>query len=382
MKEYSKDEIKAIFSARREKLFSYMAQNGITAAVFEDTEGRRTPAVRYFTGHPSDAIFIATSDGKCVLVPWDENLAEKRAVDVKILPYTKFERRNLKAVSEVLKSFKIKSTRLKVELAPETPYPLFLKYVDALEGWDVLCRENSTHDYVCELRAQKDEYEIECTKEACRVGDHIISEIERGIRENWLHKEMDVALLIESELRKCGCERTGFDTLAAGPSRSFAIHAFPGYTDAPWPAQGLSILDFGVVYNGYTSDTTLTVAKGPLSPKQEELLSLVEKAAAEALKLYKPGESLKKASKAADDVFAKAKRAMPHSLGHGIGLEIHEAPFVTARASEDKVFKPGNIVTLEPGLYDPELGGVRLENDVLITENGNEVITHSKIIRI
>ena len=97
MKEYSKDEIKAIFSARREKLFSYMAQNGITAAVFEDTEGRRTPAVRYFTGHPSDAIFIATSDGKCVLVPWDENLAEQRAVDVKILPYTKFERRNLKA---------------------------------------------------------------------------------------------------------------------------------------------------------------------------------------------------------------------------------------------------------------------------------------------
>ena len=382
MKEYSKDEIKAIFSARREKLFSYMAQNGITAAVFEDTEGRRTPAVRYFTGHPSDAIFIATSDGKCVLVPWDENLAEQRAVDVKILPYTKFERRNLKAVSEVMKSFKIKSTRLKVELAPETPYPLFLKYVDALEGWDVLCRENSTHDYVCELRSQKDEYEIECTKEACRVGDHIISEIERGIRENWLHKEMDVALLIESELRKCGCERTGFDTLAASPSRSFAIHAFPGYTDAPWPAQGLSILDFGVVYNGYTSDTTLTVAKGPLSPKQEELLSLVEKAAAEALKLYKPGESLKKASKAADDVFAKGKRAMPHSLGHGIGLEIHEAPFVTARASEDKVFKPGNIVTLEPGLYDPELGGVRLENDVLITENGNEVITNSKILRI
>ena len=382
MKEYSKDEIKAIFSARREKLFSYMAQNGITAAVFEDTEGRRTPAVRYFTGHPSDALFIATSDGKCVLIPWDENLAANCAVDVKIVPYTKFERRNLKAVSEVLKSFKIKSTRLKVELTPETPYPLFLKYVDALEGWDVLCRENSTHDYVCELRAQKDEYEIECTKEACRVGDHIISEIERGIREDWLHKEMDVALLIESELRKFGCERTGFDTLAAGPSRSFAIHAFPGYTDAPWPAQGLSILDFGVVYNGYTSDTTLTVAKGPLSQKQEELLSLVEKAAAEALKLYKPGESLKKASAAADDVFARGKRKMPHSLGHGIGLEIHEAPFVTARASEDKVFKTGNIVTLEPGLYDPELGGVRLENDVLITETGNEVITHSKIIRI
>lgn len=382
MKEYSKDELKAIYKARKDKLFAFMAKNNVTAVVFEDTEGRRDPAVRYFTGHPSDALFIAAADGQCALVPWDENLAGNRSVDVKILPYTKFERRNLKAVKEVLKSFKINTNRKKVEISPETPYPLFLKYVDALDGWDVMCRENSTHGYVRDMRAQKDEYEIECTNEACRVGDHIISEIERGIREGWLKKEMDVALLIESELRKCGCERTGFDTLAAGPSRSFAIHAFPGYTDAPWPAQGLSILDFGVVYNGYTSDTTLTVAVGPLSAKQEELLSLVEKAASEALKLYKPGESIKKACKAADAVFQAAGRVMPHSLGHGIGLEIHEDPAVSTRVSEDKVFKPGNIVTLEPGLYDPELGGVRLENDVLITEDGNKVITHSKILRI
>ena len=71
---------------------------------------------------------------------------------------------------------------------------------------------------------------------------------------------------------------------------------------------------------------------------------------------------------------------MPHTLGHGIGLEIHEFPRVSAKQTDDLVFKPGMIVTLEPGLYDSKLGGVRLENDVLVTENGNEVITHSKII--
>lgn len=379
MKNYTKDELKKIYAARREKLFAFMKENKITAAVFEDTEGRRDLSVRYFTGHPSDALWICSSDGKNTLVPWDENLAKERSVDVKIVPYNKYDRKNIEAVREVLKSFKKNDPRLKVEVSPATPYPLFLKYVDALQGWDVLCRENSVHDFVLSLRACKDEYEIECTKEAARVGDMIIEKIENGIDDGSIKTEMDVSLLIERELRLNGCERNGFDTLAAGSSRSFAIHAFPGYTSAPWPGKGLSILDFGVVFEGYTSDTTLTVVKDA-TDEQKKLVELVEKAAKEALPYYKNGEKIKMAGLVADEVFKKAKREMPHTLGHGIGLEIHEFPRVSAKQTDDLVFKPGMIVTLEPGLYDSKLGGVRLENDVLVTENGNEVITHSKII--
>lgn len=379
MKNYTKDELKKIYAARREKLFAFMKENKITAAVFEDTEGRRDLSVRYFTGHPSDALWICSSDGKNTLVPWDENLAKERSVDVKIVPYNEYDRKNIEAVREILKSFKKNDPRLKVEVSPATPYPLFLKYVDALQGWDVLCRENSVHDFVLSLRACKDEYEIECTKEAARVGDLIIEKIENGIDDGSIKTEMDVSLLIERELRLNGCERNGFDTLAAGSSRSFAIHAFPGYTSAPWPGKGLSILDFGVVFEGYTSDTTLTVVKDA-TDEQKKLVELVEKAAKEALPYYKNGEKIKMAGLVADEVFKKAKREMPHTLGHGIGLEIHEFPRVSAKQTDDLVFKPGMIVTLEPGLYDSKLGGVRLENDVLVTENGNEVITHSKII--
>lgn len=379
MKNYTKDELKKIYAARREKLFAFMKENKITAAVFEDTEGRRDLSVRYFTGHPSDALWICSSNGKNTLVPWDENLAKERSVDVKIVPYNKYDRKNIEAVREILKSFKKNDPRLKVEVSPATPYPLFLKYVDALQGWDVLCRENSVHDFVLSLRACKDEYEIECTKEAARVGDLIIEKIENGIDDGSIKTEMDVSLLIERELRLNGCERNGFDTLAAGSSRSFAIHAFPGYTSAPWPGKGLSILDFGVVFEGYTSDTTLTVVKDA-TDEQKKLVELVEKAAKEALPYYKNGEKIKMAGLVADEVFKKAKREMPHTLGHGIGLEIHEFPRVSAKQTDDLVFKPGMIVTLEPGLYDSKLGGVRLENDVLVTENGNEVITHSKII--
>ena len=93
------------------------------------------------------------------------------------------------------------------------------------------------------------------------------------------------------------------------------------------------------------------------------------------LELYKKDVPIKAAAAKADEIFAKARRSMPHGLGHGIGLQIHESPFVRQRAEPEAVFKPGMIVTLEPGLYDPDLGGVRLENDVLITEDGNEVLT-------
>ncbi|MDE6774296.1 MAG: M24 family metallopeptidase, partial [Treponemataceae bacterium] len=217
--------------------------------------------------------------------------------------------------------------------------------------------------------------------EAARIGDLIIDEIEAGLRDGSLKTESDVALLIEKECRRHGCERTGFDTLAAGPGRSWAIHAFPGYTDAPWGTVGLSILDFGVVYEGYTSDTTITVAKAPLSAAQESLVALVERAAQEALPFYQAGSPVRRAGKVAENVFAKAKRTMPHTLGHGIGLEIHEYPRVSGSIDEETVFQAGMIVTLEPGLYDPALGGVRLENDVLITETGNEVLTHARIIR-
>ena len=380
MKSYTKEELKEIYKARREKLFARMRENSLTAIVFEDTEGRRNPAVRYYTGHPSDALFIAGADGQTVLVPWDVNLAQERAVDCTIIPSEKYERNNIKAVKAILNGFTV-SGKQNVEIPPETPYPLFLKYVDALDGWDVRCREKSLHEFVVEERACKDEYEIACTKEAARIGDLIIDQIEEGIRNGTLQTESDVALLIEKECRKHGCERTGFDTLAAGPDRSWAIHAFPGYTDAAWASPGLSILDFGVVYEGYTSDTTVTVARAPLSEAQEKLVALVEKAAETALPLYQAGSPIRLAGKAAENVFTKAKRVMPHTLGHGIGLEIHEYPRVSGKIDAEKVFKPGMIVTLEPGLYDPKLGGVRLENDVLITEEGNEVLTHSRIIR-
>lgn len=382
MKDYTKEEMIQIYKNRRSKLADYLKKNEIGACVFIDSEEHRDPNIAYYTNQPSDAVLIIFSDAYTVLIAWDENLAKQNACYDRLVPYSRYKNNKLEATKALLNVCYIHGENAKVELPPYLTYPTYLKFIDCLANYDCRCKEDGAHKFAVECRQIKDEYEIACTKEAARIGDLIIDEIEELLKQDKIKTESDVALLIEKKLRENGCQRTGFDTLAAGPERSFAIHAFPGYTDGEWPAQGLSILDFGVVYNGYTSDTTVTVAKGPLSPEQEKQLDLVQKAYDESLALYLPDHKIVDAAKKTDSVFAKEKRKMPHTLGHAIGLEIHESPRVSSKATSDLVFKPGMILTCEPGLYDMEIGGCRLENDVLITENGHEVITHSRIIRL
>lgn len=375
------DTMKKALKRRRADFATWLAAQGTGAMVFIDSEDHRSPAIRYFTGHNQDAVLVISVDGTAVLIPWDEIMARKIADADYVIPYTRYERQDTKAVEGALSKLKIQP-KSRIEIPSSTPYPKFLKFVEALSGYDVICREDGGEEQAYRMRAIKDEYEIECTVKAAEITDHLIDVIEAGVKDGTIKSEMDAALLIERECRAAGCEGTGFDTLAAGPARSFGIHCFPNYTAGEFPAQGLSILDFGVIWNGYTSDVTLTIAKGPLTEDQEKQMELVQKAYDECLKLYVKDVPVKEASVKADKVFAKEKRTMPHSLGHGIGLECHEEPFVRLRAPQEQVFKPGMIVTLEPGLYDETIGGCRLENDVLITEDGNKVLTHARIIRI
>ena len=360
-----------------------MNENSLGCVVFIDSEEHRESAVAYLTGHANDCVLMIFADGYTILVPWDENLAKQYGHFDKLVPYQRYKNDSLEAIKALLNiHMNSHAHNNKVELPPYLTYPQYLKFIDSLCNYDCRCKEDGAHNFVTECRMIKDEYEIECTKEACRVGDLIIDEVEKLVKVGKIKTESDVALLIEKRLRENKCEKTGFETLAAGPKRSFAIHAFPGYTDSPWPAEGLSILDFGVVYKGYTSDTTLTIAKEPLTKEQEVQINLVQKAYNECLKLYTPEHTIVEAAKKAESIFSVAKRKMPHTLGHAIGLEIHEYPRVSPKMPLELKFQPGMILTCEPGLYDSEIGGCRLENDVLITEKGNEVLSHSRIIKI
>ena len=358
-----------------------MAQDGIALVMIEDFEERRNPAIRWLTGQPGDALLFLSVDRRSLLVPWDINMAMLFAEADALLSYGEFERQPVKALQGALERFKIpKGSR--IEIPGTTPYPRFLNFVEEISDFDVICREGGVRTELEKKRAIKDEDEIKIFHKVSALTDEIIDLLEKNIRSGKLKTEADVAFFIDSEGRKHGCEGTGFETLAAGPARSFGIHAFPTFTGEAFGGSGLSILDFGLKYGGYTSDVTLTFARDPLSKTQEKMLALTEKAYKLALSMVKTGEFARNIGLVTDTYFGRYKKNMPHSLGHGIGLEAHEAPSLRNRIDNEWLLEPGMIITLEPGLYDPVHGGCRLENDILITETGAEVLTDARIIRL
>ncbi|MDR0411929.1 MAG: Xaa-Pro peptidase family protein [Treponema sp.] len=372
-----------IYKTRLERLCSSIDAENVSLFMFEDRECRRDSSVRHLTGHPSDALFFLNPEGRNLLVPWDINLANQFAHADTVVPYNEFERDPVKALVKAISYFGLDSLwgRPRVEVPPSTPYPLFLQYAAALPNCEILCRNKGI--YACEsaLRAVKDESEIRIYRHLVELTNELLDSIEINVRDGILETEADVALFIEAQARKCGCEGLSFETLAAGPERSFGIHAFPAYTDAPFAGKGLSILDFGLKYQGYTSDVTMSFARD-VSLEQKELLDLTESAYDLALSHVRDHALVRDMSVAVDGLFASAGRTLPHGLGHGLGLDVHEEPFINSRVDNYESLKTGMVFTIEPGLYDPQLGGCRLENDVILGADGPEVLTKSRIVRL
>jgi Xaa-Pro dipeptidase len=366
---------------RREKLYDWMQAEELSLVMFRDNEDCRDAAVRWLSGQPGDALLFLSAERKALLVPWDINMARLYASCDFTVPFTIYELDVVKAITAAAAYFKTPAGA-KIEIPSRTPYPDFLNFVDKIADYDIICRKNGIKSKVERLRMVKDEEEIHIYRTLSMRTNAVIDAVEKNVRDGTLKTEADAAVFIEYEARRLGCEGTGFTTLAAGAERSFGIHAFPQYTAAPFAGIGLSILDFGLVFHGYTSDVTMTFARGPLSKRQETYLELVLSAFELALSKVKDGVSCRMIAQSVDAFFKKSRLAMPHGLGHGLGLEAHEAPYLRSRADNEFKLAPGMIFTIEPGLYHPVEGGCRYENDILLTENGAETLTKSRIVRL
>ena len=376
------EKYSAVIEARLAKIWDWMASEGIALVMLEDNEARRDQNIRWLSGHPCDALLFLSLDRKAVLAAWDINLAKLCASHspAALLPYKDYDCQSRKAMAAVTQKLGIPAGS-KIEIPSVTPYPVFLDYVGDFTNYDIICRGKGASSELGKMRAVKDHEELSIFGEAILITNELIELLEKNVRSGKIKTEADAAMFIDIEARRRGCEGTGFETLAAGPQRSFAIHAFPNWTNAPFGGQGLSILDFGVKYKGYCTDVTLTFARD-LNPKQEKMVNLVEKASGLAISMANNGTPAKDIAAAVDAFFAKSKKKMPHGLGHGIGLQAHEFPLVRSASDNEWVLEPGMIFTIEPGLYDPLLGGCRLEHDILMTETGAKVTTTSRIIRL
>jgi Xaa-Pro aminopeptidase len=216
-----------------------------------------------------------------------------------------------------------------------------------------------------QLRRRKEEAELAAIAEAAKLADASYEwAIDRGFAGR---SEADVARATEARIRELGGEPSFPAIVAAGPNGALP-HAEPSEREI---ARGeLVVFDMGAKVDGYCSDCTRTFAVGEPDPEAAEAYELVRRAQADALDAIRPGVGGVEADSVARDVIAEGGHGehFGHGLGHGVGLEVHEAPRLGQR-SED-VLEPGNVVTVEPGVYVPDRFGVRIEDLVFVTEDG------------
>ncbi len=239
----------------------------------------------------------------------------------------------------------------------------------ALPGTDLL----AVGGRIEKIRARKDPSEYTLIKKAIQAAEEVFDEIWQGIEEGMTEKQIALQIL------ECLWERAdgpSFHPIVASGPNAALPHAVP--TDRRIRAGEPVIVDMGAKVSGHCSDMTRTIFLGTPMEPFKEIYSVVKRAQALAQKALKAGIT----GREADLVARKAIKAagygaeFVHSLGHGVGLAVHEAPTLSPRSR--KRLESGNVVTVEPGIYLPELGGVRLENMILITESGAEVLNSQK----
>lgn len=228
-------------------------------------------------------------------------------------------------------------------------------------------------DKVTQLRAVKSDREIENIRQAEAIGDRAFARVLTRLKAGMTEKE--VAAWLEFYMKAEGADGFSFDTIAASGLHSAMPHAVP--TDKALAEGDFLTMDFGCLYQGYCSDMTRTVVIGRASEKQRKVYDTVLNAQKTALAGIRPGMTGKEIDALARNVIRKAGfgKYFGHSLGHSVGLEIHEKPCFSP--NEDTVIRPGMVITVEPGIYIENSFGVRIEDVVVITEDGCENITQS-----
>lgn len=229
----------------------------------------------------------------------------------------------------------------------------------------------SIEEKLHQMRMVKDENEIKILRQAAELADF---GVEVGINAITTGKtEMEVLAEIEFELKKKGIREMSFSTLVLTGEKSAAPHGKPGLTEMK--KGDLVLFDLGVVLDGYCSDITRTVGFGSLNDQQTEIYNTVLKAELTALENCLPGVEIGKIDQAARNVISEAGYGdyFIHRIGHGLGIDVHEFP--SMNATNKATLKEGMTFTVEPGIYLPGVGGVRIEDDVLITKDGFETLT-------
>lgn len=248
-------------------------------------------------------------------------------------------------------------------------FETYTSYVSKLRGIELI----PAGKWIEQLRMVKDEAELVIMREAALLADetfnHIVGLLKPGMRE------LDIALEMEFYMRHHGATSSSFETIVASGERSALPHGVA--SDRIIQYGEFVKLDFGAFYQGYCSDITRTVMLGKPMDQHREIYQIVLEAQQATLEGIRPGMTGREADAIARNIITKYGygELFGHGTGHGLGMEIHESPRLSLTG--DTVLEPGMTVTVEPGIYIAGFGGVRIEDDVVITRAGVDILTHA-----
>ncbi|MBN1662620.1 MAG: aminopeptidase P family protein [Deltaproteobacteria bacterium] len=344
---------------------AYLLDSGMDAFLFLDMKN-----IRYLTGFKGSdgALLVGTTDTVLLVDGRYITQAKRESQGAAIYEY----RDKMTGLMAVMKDKNVKAVGFEpASMTVDT----YLKMQDKLDGISL----QPIADQFYSLRAVKSEEEIRFMKKAIDISADALKDIEGLLKPG--ASEMDIALELEYKMRARGAEQVSFPTIAASGPNSALPHASPG--NRRLQDGDVLVIDYGAAYGGYRSDETWTCVIGHADKKQKDVYALVKDAHDRALDKLRSGLLCKDIDLIARTCIEKGGFGdfFPHSTGHGIGLDVHESPRIAAQS--EAVLKAGMVVTIEPGIYIPDLWGMRIEDMALIRDDGCDVLTRtSKNFRV
>ncbi len=319
--------------------------------------------VLYLSGFSgSDGVLLLT--GKRNYLVTDFRYVEQAAKEAPHVSIIEHKMALINAVVSKVRRLKIK--RLGIESKS-----ISLDQFNELRGKTGGVRLIPAKDFIEELREVKDADEVKKITNAIKVAEAAFGKVVKLIRPGM--SEKDLADLLDFCMRKCGAQKNAFDIIVAAGSRGSLPHAKPGQTKVLHRDKVL--FDWGAQMGFYNSDLTRVVFTAKMTPQAKKVFQIVLDAQRFAIEKIKSGIVAREVDRMARSYIEKKGfgKEFGHGLGHGIGLEVHESPAINRR--NKKPLKAGMVITIEPGIYLPKWGGIRIEDMVLVTEDGCRVLS-------
>ncbi len=377
--------MRPITEEKFELILDLLEDKKIDILMITDYENSRNVNLQYLSGHPTDATLLITSSGESILIPWDVALAAKHSEVDDIINPANFSYNLFLALKDLFEN-RWKKSSIMVGVHSMTYYGFIVKMKALIPGVKYFEEPIQIDNILEKLRATKTDFEIKKLIEAAQIGTRTIEDIQDFCLNAHDGTEKDLSFLVRKKMADYGADDVSFEPLVANSSRAHEIHQHPFASDQRFNLPGLALIDFGAKFEGYCSDITVPISFGKLSDEQIKMREVTIKAYEAAIETIDINVPLWKIHDRAEQILKKGGFSMPYSLGHGLGLSVHDSPLISRKPTDEyskkywkeETIQDGMVFTIEPGVMKQGLGGQRLENDVAILNGKVEVITKSK----